>query len=504
MTVRNFLKFDNVYFTYETASDQLLSAINMHAPTGWTGVVGPNGTGKTTILLLAGGLLDPDQGKITRPSVAWYCPQRTDFPPEGAETFLAARDRDAQRLKLLLQLKDDWLQRWPTLSHGERKRVQIATALYKNPDLLAIDEPSNHLDSSARDMLMEALSTYKGVGLLVSHDRQMLDLLCRQCVFIEPPVVKTWPGNYSEACAQRGIEELDLKRRRSEAEVEASRLQREYAGRKHKASRSDSRNTKRKLSRKDSDSREKIDRARVTGQDGARGRLLRQMSGRMKSAQKKLENTPFKKENVSGINILGEVYPGKFLLALAEGKISLGGERDLSHPLLNLRPQERVSLTGPNGSGKSTLFQLVLNSLAVPEQRVTCIPQELDKEGSKKLLDMMRRLPKDQIGWVMNMVSRLGSSPERLLASEAPSPGEARKLLLALGLLHEPWLVMMDEPTNHMDLPSIECLESALADCRCALLLVSHDRFFLDRLTSVRWNISKMDIGESSYTLDVS
>ena len=86
-------------------------------------------------------------------------------------------------------------------------------------------------------------------------------------------------------------------------------------------------------------------------------------------------------------------------------------------------------------------------------------------------------------------VACLGSMPQRLLESGQLSPGEVRKLILALGLAREPHLIVMDEPTNHLDLPSIECLERALSACRCALLLVSHDAPFLERLTTTRWDL---------------
>ncbi len=101
----------------------------------------------------------------------------------------------------------------------------------------------------------------------------------------------------------------------------------------------------------------------------------------------------------------------------------------------------------------------------------------------------VRRLPGNKLGLAMNVVSRLGSRPHRILETDEPSPGEMRKILLALGMVRIPHLIIMDEPTNHMDLPSIECLEKALSDCPCGLLLVSHDKQFLDRLTKTRWNI---------------
>ena len=102
-------------------------------------------------------------------------------------------------------------------------------------------------------------------------------------------------------------------------------------------------------------------------------------------------------------------------------------------------------------------------------------------------MEKTRRLTGEGLGWVMNLVSRLGSRPERLLASRLPSPGETRKLLLALGLLGSPWLLVLDEPTNHLDLDSIERLETALAGTRAALLLVSHDQRLLKALTRTMW-----------------
>ena len=106
---------------------------------------------------------------------------------------------------------------------------------------------------------------------------------------------------------------------------------------------------------------------------------------------------------------------------------------------------------------------------------MTYIPQEIGAEQSRQILADIQRLPRQELGQIMTIISRLGSRPQRLLDSAEPSPGELRKLLLALGVLRSPHLIILDEPTNHMDLVSIQCLEEALADCPCALMLVSHD-----------------------------
>jgi ATPase subunit of ABC transporter with duplicated ATPase domains len=106
------------------------------------------------------------------------------------------------------------------------------------------------------------------------------------------------------------------------------------------------------------------------------------------------------------------------------------------------------------------------------------------------MMQDVKSLNHDQLGHIMTIVSRLGTRPGRLLETELPSPGEIRKILLALGIIRTPSLIIMDEPTNHLDLPSIECLEQMLVDCPCALLLVSHDQAFLERLSNIYWKLS--------------
>jgi ATPase subunit of ABC transporter with duplicated ATPase domains len=147
-----------------------------------------------------------------------------------------------------------------------------------------------------------------------------------------------------------------------------------------------------------------------------------------------------------------------------------------------------VRVVGPNGAGKSTLLHALLKGT---EQNgdLCYLPQEIDVETSTQLLRSLRELPGTQLGQLIGIVSRLGSDPGRLLETETPSPGETRKLLLAQGILGNACAFIMDEPTNHLDLDSIEHLEAALSDCPGALLLVSHDREFLDRTTEIEWRV---------------
>ena len=166
-----------------------------------------------------------------------------------------------------------------------------------------------------------------------------------------------------------------------------------------------------------------------------------------------------------------------------------------------MQPTDRIAVTGPNGAGKSTLVCHIMRFLNVPEERVTYLPQEIDVQTSKNIMAAVRRQSSDTLGHMMTVVSRLGSRPHRLLESTEPSPGEIRKIVLAMGISNATHLIVMDEPTNHLDLPSIECLEEALSDCPCGLLLVSHDQRFLDRLTKRTWNISRSGTAGNVFVL---
>ncbi|MGA1874731.1 MAG: ATP-binding cassette domain-containing protein [bacterium] len=485
-----FVTFHTVTFQYDAAPAPIFQRISFQAAPGWTGVVGANGTGKTTLLKLATGVLKPDEGDIDAPSQAVYCPQRTDKIPEQAGEFFFEKTKSAYVIKSRLGIHNDWIHRWETLSHGERKRMQIAVALWLEPVLLAIDEPTNHVDAQARIIITKALETFQGLGLLVSHDRELLDSLCRQCLFIEPPQIVIRPGGVTRGLSLAKTEQETIKKRQTVKKKEYKRLHRLAVSRREKAQQADKRRSKRGIAPKDHDAKAKIDLARLSGKDASAGKLLRQLDGRLKRVTEDVESLQVKKEYTLGIWLPGSRSSRDFLLQLPAGSLALGKEKQLLYPDLFILPDDRIAVTGPNGAGKSTLIRKILPLLHVPLEHITYVPQEISLEESQNLLAQVHRLPNEQLGHLMTIVSRLGSRPHRLLESREPSPGEVRKLLLALGMTRVPHIIILDEPTNHMDLPSIQCLEEALADCPCSLVLVSHDEIFLKKLTGTHWHIS--------------
>ena len=493
------LVLQSVEFAHPGMTAPLFTDLTVQFPAGWTGIVGPNGAGKTTLLKVATGELAAQSGTVQRQGLALYVAQRTDEPPEFFEDFIWAPD--AAVLKARLHVGDDWPERWATLSHGERKRAQIAVALWREPAVLALDEPSNHIDAEARRLLWSALEDFSGIGLLVSHDRTLLDGLCSQCLLIDPPEAVLRPGGVTEAMEQQEREETfaqgandALRRTANRLQAEAQR-RRVIADQKASAARG---SKQKKIPANDHDGRAMRNLAKLTGKDAYAGKLAAQMNQRANKVAAQRAEIAVKKRYETGIWVDGASFmPRDFLLRVPAGRLPLGGGRTLHFPDLAIGGTSRIAVSGANGLGKSTLVRHLLGQLQLPAEKVVTVPQEISAEDSRALLESVKNLPNDERGRVMTTISRLGSRPARLLESALPSPGEVRKLLLALGIVRGPHLIVMDEPSNHMDLPGIRCLEVALADCPCAMLLVSHDEAFLEKITQTDWLLTEDAAGDT-------
>ena len=493
------LILQSVEFAHPGMTAPLFTDLTVQFPSGWTGIVGPNGAGKTTLLKVATGELAAQSGTVQRQGLALYVAQRTDEPPEMFEDFIWAPD--AAVLKARLRVGEDWPERWATLSHGERKRAQIAVALWREPAVLALDEPSNHIDAEARRLLWQALEDFCGIGLLVSHDRTLLDGLCSQCLLLDPPSAVLRPGGVTEALEQQEREETfaqgasdALRQTANRLKAEAQR-RRVIADQKAAAARG---SKQKKIPANDHDGRAMRNLAKLTGKDAYAGKMAAQMKQRAGKVAAQRADIAVKKRYETGIWVDGASFmPRDFLLRLPAGRLPLGGGRFLHFPELAIGGTSRIALKGANGLGKSTLVRHVLGQLQLPLEKLVTVPQEISAEESRALLDAVKRLPDAECGRVMTTISRLGSRPARLMESALPSPGEVRKLLLALGIVRGPHLIVMDEPTNHMDLPGILCLEEALADCPCAMLLVSHDEAFLDKITTTDWLLTRDAAGDT-------
>ena len=494
MAIHQFVKVRHLGFQYSSSPAPLFDDLNVHFEPGFTGVVGANGSGKSTLLQLLSGDLALDSGQITGVDDLIHCDQRTDTPPEMLEAFLEDDDGQAYALRGRLGIECDFLERWPTLSHGERKRAQIGTALWQAPSVLTIDEPTNHIDGDARALLLESLKRFRGVGIIVSHDRELLDELCSHTLWLDGQP-KLIPGGYSKAKEQRALDRQTIIHERESLRKSQQTLNAEVSRRKDKAAQADKKNSKSGIDKKDHDAKGRINRARLTGKDGEAGRLLSQLSGRKQQMEDRMTELQVTKEREVSFWLESTKSKRNLLIETEPLSIPIGEYRSLTTPELRMKADEHVAITGANGMGKSTLLNALMPGVNVPEERLLYMPQEITAEQSRVILHDIKALPKRELGKLMIIVSSLGSDPKSLLRTELPSPGEVRKLMLAFGISRDPWLIVMDEPTNHLDLPSIEALENALASCPCGLLLVSHDQNFLGNLATTYWHLAEVAEG---------
>ena len=501
------IEFNAVSFHYPDQNQTLFEQLNLTFGPGWTACIGSNGSGKSTVLKLSCGELQPDSGTILRPESCIYIPQRTDTMPPGYEDFAYCYDSVACKLHGILSLDRDIPFRWNSLSHGERKRAQIGWALFQESSVLAVDEPTNHLDEMAMALIETALAEFKGIGILVSHDRNFSDQLCTKTLVVHAPHFLILGCPPSVAIQQvRQMRDQNL----NEYQVgnrNQTHLTRELQVRSKKASVQDRLRSKRHLDAKDHDSKAKIDAARVSGRDGKAGRLAHQLERRASRSSSDLSNTfgALVRSNlldlsssVSGITLSGSPLPSTFILQHDGCSLPLGPLRHLRVPSLAIGSKDKIGIRGPNGTGKTTLVNYLLSLLDSSRIKTMILPQELDIEETTKLYAKMLSFDEGKKGRVISTMVRLGSDPSLILATALPSPGEARKLLLAIALEEEMNLLVLDEPTNHLDLPARLALEQALGSFQGAILCVSHDRVFLDGLCPIQWVIEgKAAEGES-------
>ncbi|MEE0636714.1 ATP-binding cassette domain-containing protein [Adlercreutzia sp.] len=298
-----------------------------------------------------------------------------------------------------LDVEDDWPWRHDTLSCGQQKRLQVACALWQRPDLLVMDEPTNHVDVPTREAVTAALARFKGVGLLISHDRALLDALCSQCLFMAAGQVTARPGGYSQGRGQEQLERETAVRRRDQAKRERKRLAGEAQRRREEASRAAGMRSCRNLDPKDHSGKARVKLAVYTGKDGVAGKLSSRMEGRLSRAEETLASVKVEKRYDGDLWMRAEPSARKVLHRQPELTLALG-ERRLLVPPFSVGNADHIALTGPNGAGKTTLVSEVARRID-PTVRVLVIPPEPTAEQCRDALSRLASLDSRSRGRVL-------------------------------------------------------------------------------------------------------
>lgn len=496
------LNLSHITYTYPGTKSPAVEDLCITFPVGWTGLIGDNGCGKSTIAKIAARLIEPDSGSVGPKLFSVYCQQDSSEVSKNLFDFAADWGHDAQQIRAMLQIEDDWFWRYETLSGGQQKRVQIACSLSLHPDVLVIDEPTNDLDGDTRDIVKRALAEFDGIGILISHDRDLLDYLVTQSLVCEGRLWTMRPGGYTKTSAQVAVERASAMKERKTAVREVKRLRSESQRRSEEAARQKNKRSKRALDRNDSDGREKIGRAIVSGKDGVAGKLSSSMVNRLDKAKDVLEEKFVSKRYEHRIGVFGGAARSNQVAHLEAIALS-AGEFTINVPELWISPTDHIVLTGSNGTGKSLLVRRILDSIPRSIQ-IAYVPQDVGSSERENALSVLLDLSQEQKGKVLSIVAHLNSDPDKLLDGCDLSPGELRKLLLAEQLVNEPNILVLDEPTNHLDIGSIEALQTMLMSFPGAFLLVTHDKKLADAVAQIRWRTVSCEEGYRLITQDGS
>ncbi|HEV7731597.1 MAG TPA: ABC-F family ATP-binding cassette domain-containing protein [Candidatus Binatia bacterium] len=446
------------------------------------GLVGPNGCGKSTLLRVLAGLESPDEGTVAlrRLTRLEYVPQHPRFA-EGRTVFdllaeaLAADGLDDATRDTRVRTTlgrcgfTDTEAPAATLSGGWQKRLAIARALVREPDLLLLDEPTNHLDLEGILWLEQLLTAEPAACLVVSHDRWFLENVAQRMLDLDPVHASGFfetRGRYSEFLERK---DAALREQAHWQETLANRVRREVDWLRHGPK---ARTTK---------SQARIQEA---------GRMIDELA----SVQARTER------RTAAIDFSATDRRTKRLLVAEQAGKSFGTRRILDGVDVVLGPGTRLGLLGPNGSGKSTLIRLLTGEIEPDSGRIT------RADGLRvAMLDQHRALPDpsltlrralapsggDQVVFgdrpihVVGWARRFLFKPEQLSMPVGKlSGGEQARVLLATLMLQPADLLVLDEPTNDLDIPTLEVLEESLLDFPGAIVLVTHDRYLFERVTT--------------------
>lgn len=473
--MKEIMKLHNI--RYEVGDQLLFEKVNASVQhEDVIGIIGNNGAGKSTLLQLLNEDIKPVDGQIQ------WLTRELDvvFVVQEAKIHFSA-NKSVEETRLLEKWSVPVLP-YEQLSGGEKLKVRLAQGFAREVDLLLLDEPTNHLDSQSLDLLQKHIKEYKGTIILVSHDRYFLDAVATKIWAIEDKKLIEHKGNYSGYMKARNDKRLVQQREYEKQQKMTEQIQSQI---------------------KELNTWSQKAHAQSTKKEGVKEYYrvkAKRMDAQVKSKQKRLEKE-LAKRNVEAVteehsvqfSITANNKVGKRFLEV-KGLSKSFGERTLFQDVhFTIKHGERIALTGANGSGKSTLLKMIVGSVigkgdiwVSPAANIGYLSQEVfDLPFDSTPEQLFYKETFEERGRVQTLMKHLGFTAAQWREPiELMSMGERVKCKLMAYILEDKDVLLLDEPTNHLDLASREQLEETLAQYKGTLLIVSHDRYFLEKTTT--------------------
>ncbi|WBW97057.1 ribosomal protection-like ABC-F family protein [Oceanirhabdus sp. W0125-5] len=468
----------------------ILKDVSFHVDRGdRIGIVGNNGAGKTTLANIITGAIEADGGTILwhhKNIKIGYLHQSTYYTQGEFEDMIQGDKEEIREFfqtskELGIDKIDDWdNSRLCNLSGGEKTKLAIARIWAEKPSLLILDEPTNHMDYEGIQWLISEVEKYRGTILVISHDRYFMDKSVNRIIEIEDGEAHCYRGNYTFY--------RDEKRRRYESQLHQYETQEKYKAKIE----SDIKQLKTWSEKGHRESTEKEGlkegyRVRVKKKD-------KQVKSRIKRLEKiEVEGVekPKEEQNIK-FNFISNDKSGNRIL---EGKgisKSFGNKKLFEKSSFYIKKGEKIGLFGKNGCGKTTLIKAILKECSMdegdiylsPSTKVVYLSQDvLGLDGNMTVLEVFDFENNKKRGMLQTLLTNMGFAKSMIHKKISTlSLGERTRLKIAHMIIMENNLLILDEPTNHLDLHSREMLERTLEEYEGTIILVSHDRYLLERL----------------------